>query len=395
MFRYLLPACLLFLMISGCKDTDTEPFNKNDAAPGPVSNVRIENTPGGANITYDRPANMLYIKATYFIRPGVEREVKTTYYKNTLTIDGFADTREYEVKLYAVSRGENASDPVTVKVNPLTPPIQETFKSLNIQENFGGIRVTFINPSEANLVLNVLVQDSIGDYVQADAFYTKRKAGFVNVRGFAPVKRKFAVYIRDRWDNHSDTAYTELTPVFEQQLDKTKFKEVRLPTDTYTPHSGFAGVTALWDDKWNSGTVFHTKPGTGLPQWFTFDLGANVSLSRFKFYHRLGGGQQSTDGAYAGGDPKVFELYGSNDPNKDGSWDSWTLIGEFQSVKPSGSPQGIVTSEDFQYAVVDGEEFDIPPGTARYRYLRWRTNKVWGSLDHHYLAELTFFGSKD
>jgi hypothetical protein len=395
MFRYLLSVCLFLLTISGCKNADIEPFNKNDAAPGPVSNVRVENLPGGANITYERPANMLYVKATYSIRPGVEREVKNTYYKNTLTIDGFADTREYEVKLYAVSRGENASEPVVVKVKPLTPPIQQTFESLFIQENFGGIRVSFTNPSEANLVLNILVQDSIGDYVPADAFYTKRKAGFVNVRGFAPVKRKFAVYVRDRWDNHSDTAYAELTPIFEQQLDKTKFKEVKLPTDTYVQHCCGTGMINLWDNSWNSGNVFHTKPGTGLPQWFTFDLGANVSLSRFKFYHRLGGGQQATDGAYTGGDPQIFELYGSNDPNQDGSWDSWTLIGEFQSIKPSGSPQGTVTTEDFQYAVVDGEEFDIPLGTPKFRYLRWKTNKVWGALDHHYISELTFFGSKD
>lgn len=81
-------------------------------------------------------------------------------------------------------------------MNPLTLPIQQTFESLLLQENFGGLRVSFTNPSEANLVLNILVQDSIGDYVPADAFYTKRKEGFVNVRGFAPVKRKFAVYIR-------------------------------------------------------------------------------------------------------------------------------------------------------------------------------------------------------
>jgi hypothetical protein len=64
-------------------------------------------------------------------------------------------------------------------------------------------------------------------------------------------------------------------------------------------------------------------------------------------------------------------------------------------VKPSGSPAGTVTGEDFQFAVVDGEDFDIPPGTPKYRYIRWKTNRVWGALDHHYLAELTFWGSKE
>ncbi|RZK45506.1 MAG: DUF4959 domain-containing protein, partial [Pedobacter sp.] len=147
MLKHLLPICLVMIMITGCKQMETEPFNKNDSAPAPVSNVRIESLPGGANITYDRPANMMYVKAVYSIRPGVERETKATYYKNTLTIEGFPDTKEYEVKLYAVSRGENASEPVTVKVTPLTPPVMTAFESLKFESIFGGIRIGFSNPS--------------------------------------------------------------------------------------------------------------------------------------------------------------------------------------------------------------------------------------------------------
>ncbi|WP_165500439.1 DUF5000 domain-containing lipoprotein [Pedobacter psychroterrae] len=395
MLKYLLSICLVIIMITGCKQMKTEPFNKSDSAPAPVTNVKVVSLPGGASISYDRPENMMYVKAVYSIRPGVERETKATYYKNSLTIEGFPDTKEYEVKLYAVSRGENASEPVTIKVNPLIPPVMTTFESLKFEAIFGGIRIGFSNQSEAELVVNLLTQDSIGDYVPAETFYTKRKEGFLNARGYESAPRKFAAFIRDRWNNHSDTIYTEATPIFEQQLDRTKFKELRLPTDTYVSHCCGNGMISIWDGAWNNGTVFHTKPGTGLPQWFTFDLGVTVNLSRFKFYHRLGGGQQSTDGAYTGGDPKIFELYGSNSPPQDGSWANWELISEFESIKPSGSPVGTVTTEDFQFAVVNGEDFDIPPGTPKYRYIRWKTNRVWGALDHHYIAELMFWGSKD
>jgi hypothetical protein len=294
MLRYLLSISLAIVLFTGCKQIEQKPFNEDDSAPGPVTNVQVESLPGGANISYDRPENMMYVKAVYSIRPGVERETKATYYKNTLTIAGFPDTEEYEVKLYAVSRGENASEPVIVKVKPLTPPVMSTFESLHFEAIFGGIRIGFTNPSEAELVVNLLTQDSIGDYVPAETFYTKRKEGFLNARGYEAVPRKFAAFIRDRWNNHSDTIYTEATPIFEQILDKTKFRELKLPTDVNTPHSNFAGVAALWDGKWNSGTantLFHTKPGTGLPQWFSMDLGVSVNLSRFKFYHRLGGGQ--------------------------------------------------------------------------------------------------------
>lgn len=396
MKKYGLLCCITVMIFSACKQTEIEPLNKSDKAPDPVSNVKVQSFAGGAVISYDRPENMLYVKAEYSPRPGLNSEVKATYYKNELRIDGFADTEEHEVKLYAVSRGENASAPVTVKFRPLTPPIVSVFQSLKFEAIYGGIRLNFENSSEANIVINLLRPDATGEYVPADAFYTKRKGGFMNSRGFEPIAQKFAIFIRDRWGNHSDTAYTELTPLFEQQLDRTKFKEVRLPTDTYTQHTSVGGsMVSLWDNVWNGGNTFHTKPGSGLPQYFTFDLGVSVNLSRFKFYHRRGGGQQGTDGAYFGGDPKIFDLYGSNAPAQDGSWESWTLIGEFESIKPSGSPAGIVSNEDFQYAVIDGEEFDIPENTPKFRYLRWRTRQVWGTLDHIYMTELQFWGGKE
>lgn len=396
MYRYLVMFCLFFIAIlCGCKETDTAPLDKGDQAPQPVSNVTIEPTAGGAKIAYNRPENMLYVKATYFIRDGVEREVKASYYNSMLEIEGFSEVREYEVRLYAVSRGENSSAPVVLKVVPLPPPIVSVFKTLQMQSIFGGVRILFENASEADLSINLLTQDSFGEFVPAETFYTKRKAGSVNARGYAPVEKKFGVYLRDRWNNHSDTLYASVTPLFEVELAKNKFKGVNLPTDTYEQHCCGNGLGSLWDGKWNvSGNDFHSKPGTGLPQWFTIDLGVTVSLSRFKFYHRKSDGIGAASGAYNGADPKLFELWGSNNPNADGSWGNWELISEFQSVKPSGLPVGSVSSEDFQFAVIDGEDFDIPPGTPKYRYLRWKTKKVWGSLDHVYMEELTFWGGE-
>lgn len=383
-------------VFQGCKEEDEKrPFNANDQAPQPVTNVRVESLPGGARITYDRPKdeNLLYVKAEYAIRDGVVREAKASYYLNSLTVDGFPDTSAHEVKLYAVSRGEHASEPVTVEVHPLTPPVVEVFHSLTMEATYGGVRVEFRNEAESDIVLTLLARDSVGDMVPAETYYTKRQEGSFAARGFNTDKREFGIFIRDRWNNHSDTLFAELTPKFEEQLDKSKFKEVDLPNDTYKPHVG-TGMHELWDNSWNSGSVFHTNPGTGLPQWFTFDMGVTARLSRFKFYHRLGGGQGATDGAYTGADPKVFEIWGSNDPNPDGSWDStWVKLGEFQSIKPSGQPEGTVTNEDFQFAVVDGEDFDFPEGIPAVRYLRWKTVKVWGALDHCYIAELTFWGN--
>jgi len=397
MKRYIIFASILCSCLWSCEpEALKDPIDGDGNTPGQVSNIQVKNIAGGATISYDIPydRNLLYVMAEYTLQDGTIKQVKASYYDSSVTVEGFPNTDPRTIQLYAVSRNEKASEPVAVTINPLTPPVQATFNTLKMEATFGGVRLYFDNDAEANLVLTILGYNADGELKPAQVYYTKSIQGNFAARGFLPEKQQFAAFIRDRWNNLSDTLYGEYTPLPEQLLDKTKFKEVKLPTDTYTPHSGFKGPSALWDDKYNGGgTVFHTSPGSGLPQWFTFDLGETVKLSRFKMYHRRSGGQGVFDGAYTGGDPKEFELYGSNDPASDGSWDSWTLIGTFKSRKPSQSPNGVVTDEDFQYAVVNGEEFDIlQSNDVPYRYIRFKTNRVWGALDHLYMEELTFWG---
>src|SRR5690606_4213003 len=124
------------LAFSAChKQEDMGPVNRNDKKPATVSNVEVESLPGGARINYTLPAseNILYIKAVYEIREGVEQEVKSSYYNRSLIIEGFPDTREYDVHLYTVSRGDVESEPMTVQVQPLSPPVKEVFKTIEIE----------------------------------------------------------------------------------------------------------------------------------------------------------------------------------------------------------------------------------------------------------------------
>jgi len=384
---FLATALLLFL---GCqKYQNGVPVSEDDQAPAPVTNAQVESLPGGATISYTLPKSesLLYVMAEYSIRDGVKIDKKSSYYNNSITIEGFPDTKTYDVQLYAVSRGGKKSDSLTVKVKPLTPPVISTFMSLSMRPTFGGVNVSFENESEADIKITVLTTDSLGDLYPAEVYYTKSKEGNFSARGFAAEKRKFGVFVRDRWNNYSDTLFSDITPFYEEKLDKTKFKEVDLPTDTYVQHCCGTGMKDLWDDVWGGGNVFHTKPNTGIPQWFTFDLGVTARLSRFKFYHRDGG----IAGAYYAGDPEVIEVWGSNNPPPNGSWDSWTLLGHFESVKPSGA--ATPTAEDIQFACIDGEDFEFPLGLSPVRYLRFKILKTWGGVSYMYMAELTFWGS--
>lgn len=372
------------------------PTDENSPAPPPVTDIQVVPTPGGAKISYTLPKNdnLLYIMAEYTLKGNIIQK-KASYYSNYLEIEGFPDTNDYNIKIYSVSRDGVRSLPADVTITPLPPPVISIFESITMEPTFGGVRVNFVNESEAEIKLSVITTDSVGDFYTYDTYYTKRKDGAFAVRGFEVEPRRFGLYVLDRWNNYSDTVYADLTPWFEEQLDKSRFRPLHLPTDTYDPHpNADYHMGKLWDDIWGTTTMaFHTRPNTGIPQWFTFDLGVKSSLSRFKFYHRLASSNATAaDGQYAAGDPRVFEIYGSNAPNPDGSWDSWTLLGTFESIKPSGQESGW-TTEDVQYAVHDGEDFDFPVLEEEgYRYLRVRIVELWGNVTYMYIGEMTFWG---
>src|SRR3546814_836919 len=223
----------------------------------------------------------------------------------------------------------------------------------------------------------------------ADRVYTKAIDGQFATRGFQPELRRFGVFVRDRWDNRSDTTFIELAPWPEEEINKDNFVIINLPGDNTIQHCCGDGISDVFDGNFNSSDAFHTKPTNGIPVSFTVDLGETVSLSRLIFHHRRGGGAGAGDGAYKAGDVKVFEIYGRNDPpESDGSWDNWIKLGTFESKQISND-----VNENHQFAVVDGEGFDFPLGTPPVRYLRYRATQPWGGLTYIYIGELTFFGN--
>lgn len=185
-----------------------------------------------------------------------------------------------------------------------------------------------------------------------------------------------------------DTFYTSLKTMDVQiELNKTKFKQIILNTDTYLTYDGYP-ITLMWDNKWGSlNNLFATRPGTGMPQWYTIDMGVMATLSSFKLYHRI---QNGTAGGFYAGDPKEVEIWGSNAPASDGSWDSWTLLGDFKCMTPSGT-DGKPTAEDFQKASIDGENFNLPTGIPAVRYIRFKVVDTWGGTSYMWISELTFY----
>ena len=169
-------------------------------------------------------------------------------------------------------------------------------------------------------------------------------------------------------------------PAFEREVDKANFKVYSLPTDV-RDNWGWL-MEYLWNKNYD-GTGFASTEGPS--QWFTFDMGESVSISRFKTW-------QAADRIFRAENVKKFEIWGSNSPASDGSWASWTKLADCQSVKPSGLPVGQTTDGDINYAKA-GEEFKLPPGTPKARYIRIKVLETWGGGTFITMGELTFWTS--
>ena len=370
-----------------------KPIENDGIVPAPVSNVQVQNLPGAAVLTYALPkdADLQYVLAEYAINSTTVRQAKTSRYNDTIHVDGFNKAGEYTVTLYAVDKSENKSQPVVVKVNPTIPPYRTIASSIKLTDDFGGVNVVFNNPDEDKIALVVLTKDNNGELAPIETFYTQIKDGSFSARGYDTSERVFGAYIKDRWNNISDTVFKTVHPMKETVLDKTKFRQYKLPGDQ--PSAWGWEMPYMWDGKIDGGGPgFHTLQGAEPhPHRFTFDLGVVAKLSRYKVLQRWDGY------LYSHGNPRFWTLWGSAGlPDASGSMDNWIKLMDCESKKPSGLPLGQTTEEDLSYAKGPdglGEEFTFPLSTPAVRYIRLELHKNWSGTDFFHAIELTFWGN--
>lgn len=386
--RLLLSFGLGCLLLLSCKEEKMSPLpNDGSMAPQQVSNIQVINLNGEAKIVYTVPPdqNLLYVEADWTYH-GQAKNTQASYYSDTLDIQGFGDTSEYQIKIYSVSTGQVKSAPQTVTVKPLISPVQMVFASLTTKPDFGGVNVGFTNITGADIIITVLSNDSTSKFEPVNSFYTDAKVDSFSTRGFDSLPRKFGVFVKDPFGNLSDTLYTTLSPYFEVQLNKANFKQlIPYPGDVNSNiYSSAYPMTNLWDNSESS--IYVTKTNLGMPESFTIDLGVTARLDRMLYYQR-----QSTAFYFASATPEVFDVYGSNNPDPTGDWSSWTLLQHCISQKPSGLPLGVVSNDDIAFAQA-GETFNFPLSTTGYRYLRFNVTQTYGNATSITFAELTFFG---
>jgi len=370
----LLVWCVALSSLLSCKDNHFNGIVEGSKVPpGAVTNVQVTNDHGKATLKYTLPGDndLLYVKAEYLLPNGQLRVIKSSQYTNELVVDGFGDTKPYQIKLYAVNKSEVSSVATEVTVNPKEPIFNLVFNEISVNPSFGGVRIRTLNKLKGSIVIVPLV-DSLGkgEYTQLDSYYTEDSIVNYNVRGLRPKEMKFAFYVRDRWLNTSDTLYTSLTPLEENLMDRNLFQGIRLPNDAEFRFD--TNLSMLWDGNMSAGKwpSLYTQDIASSPTSFTFSIGKEAKISRVVIFPRR------ENGFYDKGNLREFEVWGSNSYSQDGSWDSWTKLASCLVVKPSGTPVGTSTPAD-DVAGTIGWSFDMPEDAPKYKYLRIRNLRNW------------------
>ncbi len=440
---------LLPVLFWGCAEVKDWSDPKDTTPPGKITNVRVENINGGAILYYTLPNDndLLGAKAVYTFSESEESlEVYASAFKDSVVLEGYNDTNEHVVQLYAVDKSNNLSEPTPVTIRPLTPPVSLIRETLTANATFSGVRAMWRNPLKKPIAISLYTIGESGEKELFERHYSTAETGGYTFRNFESVEQPFYFELTDRWNHVAAPLDTVLTPLYETQITGMVNNVYLWDLHDYTnsiyrgdPIQANAGsqsvyrgrVRNLYDDlTWDNSTYFYFRsptmnqyvPGAStstytIPAYVTFDLGVAAKYSRFKYYTR------GRSPIYSAWSWYEFEVWGTNNPKKvneigDGSqadnlkyWTSWPEAGgtdawkndwekladceiKFPSGTPASSPQ-VTSAEDVAF-VMDGFGFDIDPDKTgkAYRYIRFVLKKNnTDNVPYIQWSELQFWGS--
>lgn len=444
-------AVLMSVLFWGCTEVQDWSDPLDNTPPGEITNVRVENINGGAILHYTLPndSDLLGAKAVYTFSEDEEPlEVYSSAFKDSIVLEGYADTNEHVVQLYAVDKSNNLSQPIPVTIRPLTAPVVLVRETLTAQATFSGVRAIWENPLKKPISIALYTINSSGDKEFFERHYSSAENGGYTFREFASTEQTFYLEVQDRWGHIATPLDTVLTPLYEVQIQGMIGTTYRWDLYDYDnsiyrgdPIQANAGsqsvyrgrVRNLYDGTtWDNSAYFYFRsptmnqyvPGASssiytVPAYMTIDMGVAAKYSRFKYFTR------GRTPVYSAWSWYEFEVWGTNDPKKvneigDGSqadnlkywtawpeaggtdaWkEDWELLADCEITFPSGTPNNVPqveSAEDIAF-VMDGFGFDIDPDMTdkAFRYIRFVLKKNnTDNVPYIQWSELQFWGSYD
>lgn len=432
----------------------------DDVVPGPVTITGVKNVNGGAVIYYTLPSDvdkkdMLGAKVIYSFTPvGEVLEKHASARTDSIELEGFGDTNERTVILYAVHKNGNASAGIEVTIKPDTPAIVMMRETLKAEPTFGGIKITWDNATRKDMAISLYVEDSIThEMVVFDNHYSNAIKGKAIFRPFKPEEQKFHIEMFDKWDNYAQHLDATLTPFFEAEINPRRedgsllwslyedalwvyrcdIHNINVGMGTNRPFSIlFTNQVISVDWFWlpgNSQTMdlfFPDESARSLhfPLYVTFDMGRKAIYSRLNFLPR------QRIPTYSCALPVDFEIWGTNNPkttsqvedphgiypkgsreanqaywssweeaNGTDAWkdDGWVLLATCSLTLSSGEKTYYdnipLSSEDIERYESKGFDFDFNMDIMEpYRYLRWVIHETNTDQREFWICRLYYWG---
>ena len=394
---------MALVMFVSCDEGRNIQFPVDDFVPSSLTNVRVEPLPGGARIVYDLPneTDIMYVYASYVAR-GETRNVRASIFRNYVVIEGLAEEVPHDVTLYLVSTNEVRSQPYRTSFTPLEPPFITVYNSLSAVPDFGGVMFSWENVHQEIMGFFLIAKNDHGEWEEFNLVFSSAETGRSAIRGYDISERLFGVVVMDRFENKSDTFKVVANPLFERQLDPVTFQENFVLGDNNTVTSGnIRPLRNVWNgiiDTESGGGIWHTDGGAGWvvpPQTFTIDLGVYAYLSRMMLWNRF------HSFIWAQHNLRFFEVWGTNELRypasaeywRAGPWrDDWILLGDFETIRPSGGVPGDPVTPEDRAAAENGLEFMFETGVGKVRYVRFVVTETWGRTAAMHVQEIRFFG---
>ncbi|MCS4227235.1 DUF4959 domain-containing protein [Sphingobacterium sp. BIGb0165] len=407
------------LLFFACKEIERfSPAADDGTPPGKVELRRYIPLYGGARFFYNIPKDedLISIDAVYTNPNGKSFTFSASYFVDSLDVYGLPSTDEYTIKLYAVDRTGNRSEPLDVKVQSLEPAFTRVASSIQVKPGFSSFFLDWEN--ELKQDVNVYVDFTFNQNGTPRSLTSVFSSNLATDRRFIndlvlPSTEKVGVKVRVE-DSYGNTTATidkgnisllEDTKISKKDwvLPKAADSIGRIPMafgDGLEGRSRYVIDDII--DRGDNLNFMHThgrgrtgKTADGNMPWnFIIDLGAYYELSRIITVQRHSGGLANISRGqyYRSENVGRFKMYIWDDAKQD-----WEPVSEHFIPVPFG-----ISELEF---VKKGEAGDMaymypdnPKYTKKTRWFRYEAVKGFTSDytldDANCLSEITLYGRK-
>lgn len=385
----------------GGKDSYIDIVSKDRTKPDPIKTFTVFNFNGGAHIVYDLPKvdNILAVRADYYLGDDTTKreQVVSSYFRDSITVEGFAEAQEYTVRLSVISRANIESDPIYVKVHPDTPAYKMVRNYLQLAPDFAGVRITANNHANKNIGI-VFLNPANGRYSVRQITFSAQSNLSFPIRGYDTVSQVFGAYVTDKWRNVSDTLFAEIKPLYEREVNHLDVDGRGLIEDIGILNNSYRQENAV-DGNLGNTYISPDRVGDKMPIWGTFYFNKkSIKLSRVHIIQRRGHAWSnvSSKRMTIWGNAKVGvpepTLLPLESQVGDVVGDGWVNMGNILfPTPPSGASYSAPAASDKAWYDA-GQSFDLSFSSPKVRWVRIMTAETWTGATVQGFNELTFFG---